>query len=155
MACHFLGIFLFPSSGLRTNFYPLRSARSRFPQSWTTWKKGAWRMNRHWQSVLRAMRGQQRKSARFHLQLEALENRLVPSTAPFQHVLILSVDGLHQADVADPALSQSLTNILSLETTGVTYTNASTTSPSDSFPGTLAILTGATSGTTGVFYDDS
>jgi phospholipase C len=114
-------------------------------------------MNRQWQSVLRAMRGQQRKNPvrRFHLQLETLENRLVPSTAPFQHVLILSVDGLHQADVADPALSQSLTNILSLETTGVTYTKASTTSPSDSFPGTLAILTGATSGTTGVFYDDS
>jgi phospholipase C len=103
------------------------------------------------------MRGQVRKTPvrRYHLQLETLENRLVPSTAPFQHVLILSVDGLHQADVADPALSQSLTNILSLENTGVTYTNASTTSPSDSFPGTLAILTGATSGTTGVFYDDS
>jgi hypothetical protein len=114
-------------------------------------------MNRQWKSVLRSISGQQRKRPvrRFHLQLETLENRLVPSTAPFQHVLILSVDGLHQADVTDPALSQSLTNIVNLETTGVTYTNASTTSPSDSFPGTLAILTGATPGTTGVFYDDS
>jgi len=114
-------------------------------------------MNRQWQSVLRAVRGQSRKrpARRFHPQLETLENRLVPSTAPFQHVLILSVDGLHEADVADPALSQSLTNILNLQNTGVTYTNASTTSPSDSFPGTLAILTGATSGATGVFYDDS
>src|SRR5262245_15123586 len=114
-------------------------------------------MNRQGKSVLHARRGQQQKHPhrRFHPQLEALENRLVPSTAAFQHVLILSIDGLHQADVADPALTQSLTNILVLETTGVTYTNASTTSPSDSFPGTLAILTGAKSGTTGVFYDDS
>src|SRR5262249_59328193 len=30
-----------------------------------------------------------------------------------------------------------------------------TTKPSDSFPGTLAYLTGAGPGTTGVFYDDS
>jgi phospholipase C len=114
-------------------------------------------MNRQWQSVLRSMSGQQRKRPvrRFHPRLETLENRLVPSTAAFDHVLLLSVDGLHQADVTDPALSQSLTNILNLETTGVTYTNASTTSPSDSFPGTLAILTGTTPGTTGVFYDDS
>jgi hypothetical protein len=114
-------------------------------------------MNRQWQSVLRSMSGKQRKRPvrRFHPRLETLENRLVPSTAAFDHVLLLSVDGLHQADVTDPALSQSLTNILNLETTGVTYTNASTTSPSDSFPGTLAILTGATPGTTGVFYDDS
>jgi hypothetical protein len=38
---------------------------------------------------------------------------------------------------------------------GVTYTNASTTKPSDSFPGLLAQLTGGTSKSTGVFYDDS
>src|SRR5262249_50787033 len=48
-----------------------------------------------------------------------------------------------------------LTNILKLQGGGVTYTNAHTTSPSDSFPGTLSYLTGALPGTTGVFYDDS
>src|SRR5262245_29468700 len=87
--------------------------------------------------------------------LERLEDRCVPNTAPFQHVLILSVDGLHQADIADPALQADLPNILGLEASGVTYTRASTASPSDSFPGTLAYLTGALPGTTGVFYDDS
>ena len=53
------------------------------------------------------MRGQQRKRPvrRFHPQLETLENRLVPSTAPFDHVLLLSVDGLHAADISDPALA--------------------------------------------------
>ena len=79
-----------------------------------------------------------------------------PSTqGPAQHVLLLSVDGLHQADVTDPNLAPDLTNILKLQQGGVSYSNASTTSPSDSFPGTLSYLTGAGPGTTGVFYDDS
>jgi YVTN family beta-propeller protein len=85
-----------------------------------------------------------------------LEDRTVPSGAgSAQHVLLLSVDGLHQADVADPNLAPYLTNVLKLQTGGVNYTNASTTKPSDSFPGTLSYLTGAGPGTTGVFYDDS
>jgi len=76
-----------------------------------------------------------------------------PST--YKHVLILSVDGLHQADVADPLLQSDLPNIISLEKTGVSYTNASTSKPSDSFPGTTAYLTGASPGTTGIYYDVS
>jgi hypothetical protein len=92
---------------------------------------------------------------RAHLLLETLEDRLVPSTATAQHELLLSVDGLHNADISDPQLTSVLTNINNLQKSGVTYTNASTTSPSDSFPGTLSYLTGAGPGTTGVFYDDS
>ena len=89
------------------------------------------------------------------LPLEQLEGRVLMSAAPFQHVLLLSVDGLHPGDVADPQLKADLSNIAALQSSGVTYTNAQTTSPSDSFPGTLAYLTGAGPGTTGVFYDDS
>ncbi|MDF5721584.1 MAG: alkaline phosphatase family protein [Rhizonema sp. PD37] len=73
----------------------------------------------------------------------------------YQHVLILSIDGLHGADIADATLQSDLPNIISLEKTGVTYTNAFTSSPSDSFPGTLSYLTGASPRTTGVYYDDS
>ncbi|MDF5712305.1 MAG: alkaline phosphatase family protein [Rhizonema sp. NSF051] len=73
----------------------------------------------------------------------------------YQHVLILSIDGLHGADIADAALQSNLPNIISLEKTGVTYTNAFTSEPSDSFPGTLSYLTGASPKTTGVYYDDS
>src|SRR5262249_48881702 len=89
------------------------------------------------------------------LRLEALEDRPAPDGATAPHALLLSVDGLHAADVSDPALQGALTNVNALEKAGVTYTSASTTSPSDSFPGTLAYLTGAGPGTTGVFYDDS
>jgi acid phosphatase len=100
---------------------------------------------------------------RARLAIEHLEDRNLLTTPPFAHVLLLSVDGLHQADVADPILQSSTTpsgapvlqNILGLQQQGVTYDNASTTSPSDSFPGELSMLTGAHPGTTGVFYDDS
>jgi hypothetical protein len=85
-------------------------------------------------------------------------------TAAFDHVLLLSVDGLHQADVADPVLQAAtnptnnqpvLQNILGLRNQGVSYTNASTPVPSDSGPGTYAEMTGAHPGTTGYFYDDA
>jgi phospholipase C len=99
------------------------------------------------------------------LAVKALEDRcLLSATGPFQHVFILSVDGLHQADVADAVLQAAvnpangqlvLANIMSLQNYGVSYTDASTTSPSDSFPGTLAYLTGAFPDATGVFYDNS
>jgi arylsulfatase A-like enzyme len=103
-----------------------------------------------WQGTKRR---QQRQARSCRLGLEALEDRCVPSAA--QHVLLLSVDGLHGADVTDPALQGAMPTITSLQKDGVTYSNAYTTSPSDSFPGTLAYLTGAGPGTTGVFYDDS
>jgi len=100
-----------------------------------------------------------RKRPRPCLLVDALENRVLLSNSsidpPAQHVLLLSVDGLHQADVTDSSLQPDLTNILALQKGGVSYTNAFTTSPSDSFPGTLSYLTGAGPGTTGVFYDDS
>jgi hypothetical protein len=96
------------------------------------------------------------QAPRARLGVEALEERaLLSAPGPDQHVLLLSVDGLHQADVADPALAPFLSNTLALQSAGVNYTNAHTTSPSDSFPGTLSYLTGAHPGTTGVFYDDS
>lgn len=85
--------------------------------------------------------------------VEPLESRVLMSAA--QHVLLLSIDGLHGADVSDPQLQKDLANIVQLQNSGVTYSNATTTSPSDSFPGTLSYLTGASPGTTGVFYDDS
>lgn len=79
----------------------------------------------------------------------------MPKSATFKHVLILSVDGLRSADLQDPALQPYLTNINQLRAVGVTYPNAFTTSPSDSFPGTLSWLTGAGPATTGVYYDDT
>ncbi|MBN3948593.1 MAG: alkaline phosphatase family protein [Nostoc sp. NMS7] len=73
----------------------------------------------------------------------------------FKSVLLLSIDGLRQADLEDRKLQQYLPNINSLRQTGISYTNAFTSTPSDSFPGVLNYLTGASPKTTGVYYDDT
>jgi hypothetical protein len=72
-----------------------------------------------------------------------------------QHVLLISIDGFHAVDLANCTSSGLCPNLASLTQHGTTYTNAATTKPSDSFPGMLAQVTGDTSKTTGVFYDDS
>jgi predicted AlkP superfamily pyrophosphatase or phosphodiesterase len=72
-----------------------------------------------------------------------------------KHVLLLSIDGLREADLTDPNLQAYIPNILALAGAGVQYTGATTSSPSDSFPGLLSYLTGAGPATTGVYYDDS
>jgi hypothetical protein len=72
-----------------------------------------------------------------------------------QHVLLISIDGFHAVDLEVCMAAGTCPNLASLTEAGVTYTNASTTKPSDSFPGLLAQLTGGTPKSTGVFYDDS
>ncbi len=72
-----------------------------------------------------------------------------------QHVLLISIDGFHAVDLEVCVAAGTCPHLASLMQTGVTYTNASTTKPSDSFPGLLAQLTGGTPKSTGVFYDDS
>ncbi|HEX3494560.1 MAG TPA: alkaline phosphatase family protein, partial [Methylocella sp.] len=71
------------------------------------------------------------------------------------HVLLLSVDGFHAVDLEFCIANNSCPNLKLLSGQGLTYTNASTTKPSDSFPGLLAPITGGTSASHGVFYDDS
>ncbi len=75
--------------------------------------------------------------------------------AAAQHVLLLSVDGMHQADLdwyvgkhPDSALARLVGN-------GTAFTRAQTPVPSDSFPGMVAQVTGGNPSSTGVYYDDS
>ena len=72
-----------------------------------------------------------------------------------RHVLLVSVDGLHAVDLANCEKAGTCPQLTKLAQHGITYTNASTTMPSDSFPGLLAQLTGGTSKSTGVYYDDA
>ena len=75
----------------------------------------------------------------------------------YQHVLLISVDGLHDVDlqryIADPAHKTS--TLTQLSKSGIIYDKALTTAPSDSFPGMIAQVTGGTPKTADVFYDDS
>ncbi len=77
------------------------------------------------------------------------------ASGPYDHVLILSIDGLHQADITDPALAADMPNILQFAAKGIDYTNAHCVTPSDSFPTSLAMFTGASPKTTGLYYDNT
>ena len=71
------------------------------------------------------------------------------------HVLLLSIDGLHEQDLARYTTLNPNSALAQLSHLGTTYTNASTSKPSDSFPGLLSMVTGGSPRSTGVFYDDS
>jgi len=79
----------------------------------------------------------------------------VSALAATKRVLLISVDGLHQVDLAKWAAGHTSSTLAKLAQTGVTYNAAHTPTPSDSFPGILALVTGGTPKTTGVYYDDS
>ena len=77
------------------------------------------------------------------------------------HVLLISIDGMHSLDFVNCAsgiggVNNGLPycpNLASLATTGVTYMNATTSKPSDSFPGLMALVTGGSPRSVGAFYD--
>jgi Type I phosphodiesterase / nucleotide pyrophosphatase len=74
------------------------------------------------------------------------------------HVLLLSIDGMHAVDFANCSAGVSgrppyCPNLAALAKTGVNYVSTSTSKPSDSFPGLMAIVSGASPMTMGVYYD--
>jgi len=72
-----------------------------------------------------------------------------------QHVLLVSVDGLHALDVARFIEGHPASAMAELARHGITYSNASTPAHTDSFPGLLALVTGGSPVSHGVFYDVS
>jgi hypothetical protein len=72
-----------------------------------------------------------------------------------QHVLLISIDGMHALDLARYVESNPNSALAELSGHGVTFSNARTPANSDSFPGLLALVTGGTPVTTGLFYDVS
>lgn len=113
------------------------------------------------------------KANRFVLVGAALATAMVFSTAVttadshrvgsgrIQHVLLLSIDGMHAVDFyncsngiagvngGDPYCP----NMAALSQTGVNYVNTESSKPSDSFPGMAALASGGTPKTTGLYYD--
>lgn len=78
-----------------------------------------------------------------------------------KRVLLISVDGMHAVDFLNCANGISTANsgapfcpaIAALAKHGINYVAASTSKPSDSFPGLTAIVTGGSPALTGVYYD--
>ena len=71
------------------------------------------------------------------------------------HVLLISVDGLHQSDVEWYVANHPGSELAKLVGGGAEYARAQTPIPSDSFPGMTAQVTGGNPRTTGVYYDDA
>jgi hypothetical protein len=74
---------------------------------------------------------------------------------PAQHVLLLSVDGLHQSDLAWFVDRHPASALAKLVHRGIEFTHARTPFPSDSFPGLIGQITGGNPRSTGIYYDDS
>jgi hypothetical protein len=80
---------------------------------------------------------------------------------PIKRVLLISVDGMHAVDFTNCANGISTVNngepycpaIAALGKNGVNYVAASTSKPSDSFPGLISIVTGGSPALTGIYYD--
>ncbi len=78
-----------------------------------------------------------------------------------RRVLLISVDGMHAVDFANCANGIGTADngapfcpaLAALGQTGVNYVAASTSKPSDSFPGLTAIITGGSPALNGVYYD--
>jgi Type I phosphodiesterase / nucleotide pyrophosphatase len=72
-----------------------------------------------------------------------------------KHVLLISVDGLHALDLTNYVANHKDSTLAALSNHGVTYTNNSTSTPSDSFPGLASLVTGGSPVTAGFWYDDT
>jgi Type I phosphodiesterase / nucleotide pyrophosphatase len=70
-----------------------------------------------------------------------------------KHILLISIDGMHALDLSNYVNSHPDSTLAFLSGHGVTYTNNSTSSPSDSFPGLASLITGGSPATTGFWYD--
>ena len=75
--------------------------------------------------------------------------------ATAKHVLLISVDGLHQTDLAWYIRQHPSSALARLVKGGTEFTNAQTPFPSDSFPGMVGQVTGGNPSSTGIYYDDS
>src|ERR1700722_10544451 len=79
----------------------------------------------------------------------------------FRHVLLISIDGMHALDFINCSKGISgvnggepyCPNLAALGETGLNYLNTSTSKPSDSFPGLMALMTGGSPRSFGAFYD--
>jgi hypothetical protein len=70
-----------------------------------------------------------------------------------RHVLLISIDGMHAVDYQNCAASKTCPNLAELGETGLNYTRTTTSRPSDSFPGLMALVSGGSPRTVGAFYD--
>lgn len=83
------------------------------------------------------------------------------NSGEIRHVVLLSIDGMHPVDFFNCVHGLSginngnpyCPNLAALRQTGINYVSASSSKPSDSFPGLAALVTGGSPRSTGLYYD--
>jgi Type I phosphodiesterase / nucleotide pyrophosphatase len=78
-----------------------------------------------------------------------------------KHVLLISIDGMHAVDFYNCARGIEgvnygdpyCPNMVALAQTGINYVGTISSKPSDSFPGTVALFSGGSPKSTGIYYD--
>jgi hypothetical protein len=83
------------------------------------------------------------------------DNEFTERAHEVRHVLLISVDGLHALDLSNYVATHKNSTLAALSQHGVTFTNNSASTPSDSFPGLASLVTGGSPITTGLWYDDT
>ena len=71
------------------------------------------------------------------------------------HIMVISIDGMHAVDLALFVKNNTNSTMARLVRSGYNYTAASTPKPADSFPGLIALFTGASPLSSGVYFDRS
>src|SRR5215469_5905813 len=84
---------------------------------------------------------------------EAVSGASAAPPVRIQHVLLISVDGLHQSDLEWYTANHPSSELAKLVHQGAEFANAQTSDPSDSDPGGTALMTGGDPRSTGVYYD--
>jgi Type I phosphodiesterase / nucleotide pyrophosphatase len=87
------------------------------------------------------------------LPITAYANDELGGVHKIKHVLLISIDGMHAVDYENCVASNTCPTLAALGKTGVNYTRTTTSRPSDSFPGLMALVTGGSPRTVGAFYD--
>jgi type I phosphodiesterase/nucleotide pyrophosphatase len=83
------------------------------------------------------------------------ENDSTPRRDSVQHVLLLSIDGMHGLDLANLVKDRPESALAKLSLHALTYSNASTSFPSNSWPGLLSMVSGGSPNVTGVIFENS
>jgi hypothetical protein len=76
-----------------------------------------------------------------------------PKKTGIKHVLLISVDGLHESDLEWYVAHHPSSALAKLVRGGAEFSNAHTSVPSDSDPGGTALMTGGDPRATGAYYD--
>ena len=83
------------------------------------------------------------------------ENGSTPRRDSVQHVLLLSIDGMHGLDLSNLVKGSPESALAKLGLHALTYSNASTSFPSNSWPGLLSMISGGSPNVTGVIFENS